>query len=133
MVFFPEKIVIKESGLASELELSILDIAPTMAHVLGLPGLADALGEVSYAAEFERGVMILLDGLQYEKLNTLVDAGGLPFFEHINEINRICSVQFRNCCFSTYCDCDALNAKLLQGFIYVLCCRPGFIKARLKW
>jgi len=88
VVFFPEIIDIKESDLASELELSILDIAPTMAHVLGLPGLADALGEVSYAAKFERGVMILLDGLQYKKLNTLIDAGGLPFFENINEINQ---------------------------------------------
>ena len=88
MTFFPENIAIIESGLASELELSILDIAPTMAHVLDLPGFEDALGEVSYEAEFERGIMVLLDGLQYKKLNTLVDAGVLPFFEHINEINQ---------------------------------------------
>jgi len=90
--FYPEEIVVNESGLASEIDNSILDIPPTMSHVLGLPDLPDAIGKVRHETKAEYGVMILLDGLQFHKLITLINTGQLPFFEHTNEIERALTV-----------------------------------------
>ncbi|MEA3327188.1 MAG: alkaline phosphatase family protein, partial [Chloroflexota bacterium] len=88
VTYRPEKIIINESGLASEIDLTILDIAPTIAHVLGLPDLPDAIGKVRHEAEAERCVMILLDGLQYKKLITLIDTEQLPFLEQTIEVQQ---------------------------------------------
>ncbi len=90
--FYPEEIVVNESSLASEIDNSILDIPPTMSHVLGLPDLPDAIGKVRHETKAEYGVMILLDGLQFHKLITLINTGQLPFFEHTNEIERALTV-----------------------------------------
>jgi hypothetical protein len=67
------------------IECSIMDIAPTMAHALGLPKLPEAVGINRIEAEADYGVMILLDGLQYEKLTDLIKDGSLPFFQHYQE------------------------------------------------
>ena len=63
------------------IQYSIMDIAPTMAHALGLLDLPEAVGVNRTDGSADYGVMILLDGLQYEKLTQLMEAGQLPFFQ----------------------------------------------------
>jgi hypothetical protein len=68
-------------------QYSIMDIAPTIAKALGLPELPNATGTDRFEGIVERSVMILLDGLQYNKLMAFVETGDLPFFQqHINDI-----------------------------------------------
>jgi len=69
-------------------QYSIMDIAPTMAKALGLPKLPDGMGVNRFEGTAKHAVMILLDGLQYEKLMQLIEAGNLPFFaKHKNCIS----------------------------------------------
>lgn len=63
------------------IQYSIMDIAPTMAYALGLPELPQGVGVNRYDGTAAHGVMILLDGLQYDKLVQLIDSEKLPFFE----------------------------------------------------
>jgi len=68
-----------------KIQYSIMDIAPTMAHALGLPKLPEAVGLNRIEGEADYGVMILLDGLQYQKLTDLIENGSLPFFQRFQE------------------------------------------------
>lgn len=68
-----------------EIQYSIMDIAPTMAHALGLPNLPEAVGVNRVDGSADYGVMILLDGLQYEKLMQLIEAGKLSFFQQYQD------------------------------------------------
>jgi hypothetical protein len=86
--FSPDTINISPSPIASEIEYSIMDLAPTMAKVLGLPELQDAHGQPRSDIKAQHGVLILIDGVQYEKLLTLVENDSLPFFGEIEEIQR---------------------------------------------
>lgn len=84
--YSPIEILVRESSLTKEIGISIIDIAPTMAHALDLPELPKATGDIKYEAEAEHGVMILLDGLQYEKLAKLIKGNKLPFLDSIGKI-----------------------------------------------
>ena len=84
--FAPDQIIIKPSNLTAEIDFSILDIAPTVAAVLGLPELPNSAGKVrtNDTGEWDHAVMILLDGLQFAKLETAINNGKLPFFEELD-------------------------------------------------
>jgi len=84
--YFPSEIVIEESPSAAEIEYSIMDIAPSMAFALDLPELPDAIGEVKWDTKTEFGVMILLDGLQFNELTDSLIEGQLPFLESLKGI-----------------------------------------------
>jgi hypothetical protein len=86
--YSPDTIDISPSPLASEIEYSIMDLAPTMVKVLGLPELPEAHGQPRSEISAHHGVLILIDGLQHEKLLTLVENGSLPFLGEIEEIQR---------------------------------------------
>jgi hypothetical protein len=88
VTFSPITIDISPSPFAVEVKLSIMDLAPTMAKVLGLPELPDAHGQPRSELSAQHGVLILIDGLQYEKLLTLVENGSLRFLGEIEEIQR---------------------------------------------
>jgi hypothetical protein len=84
--FTPTVLDINPTPLSSTIEYSIMDIAPTLAHVLGLPALPEAQGQVRHQAKTKHAVMILIDGLQYQKLINLIEQGELPFFSQFGEI-----------------------------------------------
>ena len=84
--YYPTEIMIEESTLATEIEYSIMDIAPSMAYALDLPELSDAIGEARWDEKTDYGVMILLDGLQFTKLTESLIEGQLPFLESLYEI-----------------------------------------------
>lgn len=83
--YSPTTIDVIESPLASEIKYAISDIGPTMASILGLPGLPQASGEVLMEGSSEYGVMIMLDGFQYQKMQSMIEAGDLPFLSSIKE------------------------------------------------
>lgn len=93
-IFEPVSIALSPSILIDEINVSILDIAPTVADVIGLPELSGAQGQVRWAAQgpIDQAVMVLLNGLQYDKLLSLIDQGGLPFFQDLNAIHAGLSV-----------------------------------------
>ncbi len=72
----------------SSILMNIMDIAPTMAAALGLPPLPDTVGKVQYQTFASHGVLILLDGLQYEKLDALIQSDELAFFGSVPEIHK---------------------------------------------
>jgi len=82
--YSPVTIDVKDSALVTEIDYSITDIAPTMAHVLGLPDLAEASGDVLVDSSAAYGVMILIDGTQYQKLQSMIAAGELPFLASLD-------------------------------------------------
>jgi hypothetical protein len=86
--FSPDTIDISPSPLASEIEYSIMDLAPTMAKVLGFSELIDAHGQSRSDVRAQHGVLILIDGLQYQKLNSLIEQDALPFFGEIIIIHK---------------------------------------------
>jgi hypothetical protein len=86
--YTPVTIDVSESALASEIEYSITDIAPTMAHILGLPELVEASGEILMERSAEHGVLILIDGTQYQKLQALIADGKLPFLASLDKIHQ---------------------------------------------
>ncbi len=86
-IFSPMMIELKESPLLSEIQYSITDIAPTMASMLGLPDLPHAAGKVAMEGSADYGVMILVDGFQYQKMQSMIAAGELPFFASLDDIN----------------------------------------------
>ena len=85
-VFSPTSIDVITPDRDSEIELSIMDIAPTMADALGLPGFPNSQGRSRHFNPAQKGVLILLDGLQYEKLISMSEAGELPFFQGLMPI-----------------------------------------------
>jgi len=84
--YSPTTLEVIPAPLAQEIDLSILDLAPTLAEVLDLPPLPDATGQArsSYAAE--QGVLIVVDGMQYQALEKFIAEGSLPFFQSVPEI-----------------------------------------------
>jgi hypothetical protein len=86
--YSPDAIDVHPSQLVAEIEYSIMDLAPTMAKVLGLPELPDAHGQSRSDVRVQHGVLILIDGLQYQKLNSLIEGNALPFFGEINIIHK---------------------------------------------
>lgn len=82
----PTEIQISPNPLLSSIDLSIKDISPTIANALGLPIFPNADGKVLHELDADHAVMILLDGIQYQKLISLVDAGRLPFLKETAEI-----------------------------------------------
>jgi len=90
----PETIKISPSTRLNEITYGIMDIAPTITDVLGLPTLPGAQGQVTWKAQgnIDQAVMIFLDGLQYDKLLSLIDQGNLPFFQTLESIHTGISV-----------------------------------------
>lgn len=86
--FKPKSINVMPSPLASEITWSIMDIAPTMAQVLGLPPMPGAHGQSRSNSRAGHGVLIFVDGLQNETLHMLIEQGLLPFFENVGEIHK---------------------------------------------
>lgn len=86
--FTPARIDVKPSPLTEEIDWSIMDISPTITQVLGLPPMPDAQGQHRSESKAKHGVLILVDGLQYQKLQSLISDGKLPFFGEIDEIHR---------------------------------------------
>jgi predicted AlkP superfamily pyrophosphatase or phosphodiesterase len=64
-----------------------MDIGPSVLSVLELPPLSEAQGQPRTTAKADRAVMIFVDGLQYEKLITLIEQNALPFFQSVEEIH----------------------------------------------
>ena len=87
-IFTVTEFAITASPLSSTIELSIMDIAPTIASSLGLPELPDAIGEVRSSTQARHGVMILLDGTQYATLQAMISTGDLPFLQSVGEIQQ---------------------------------------------
>lgn len=84
-----KSIAVTPSYKIIEIDYSIMDIAPSLAYALDLPNLPDAEGINRTEIKAMQGLMILLDGLQYQKLIEMIEAGRLPFFEnHKNEIHQ---------------------------------------------
>ena len=86
--FTVSKLSITPSPLSTTIELSIMDITPTFASNMGLPDLPDAIGEVRTSVEARHGVLILLDGTQYAKLQAMISNGDLPFLQSVGEIQQ---------------------------------------------
>lgn len=86
--FTATSLTITPSPLSTTIELSIMDIAPTMLNALGLPNLPDAIGEVRASVTAHHGVLILLDGTQYATLQNLISNGDLPFLQSVGEIQQ---------------------------------------------
>jgi predicted AlkP superfamily pyrophosphatase or phosphodiesterase len=84
-----DSIAISPSPQLNEISQSIMDIAPTVANALGLPAIPNAHGKVSWKPQgsIHHAVMILLDGLQLKKLQSLIDQGDLPFFENLETVH----------------------------------------------
>lgn len=86
--FTPTSIEIHPSPIAADINWSIMDLAPTIAQVLDLPPMPDAQGQSRSERKANHGVLILVDGLQYQRLLTLIADGKLPFFEDITQIHK---------------------------------------------
>lgn len=86
--FSPNAIHITPSSLVDEIAMTIMDLAPTMAKVMGLPSMADAHGQPQSSSSAKHGVLILVDGLQYQNLQTLISEDSLPFFQSIDDIQK---------------------------------------------
>ncbi len=86
--FTATNLTITPSPLSTTIELSIMDIAPTIAFSLGLSELPDAIGQVRSSAKAHHGVMILLDGTQYATLQAMISNGDLPFLQSVGEIQQ---------------------------------------------
>lgn len=86
--FSPNLLDISTSPLLNQIDMSIIDLAPTTAHVLGLPSLTEAQGQVRHQDQAAHAVMILIDGLQFDKMNILIAQGNLPFLGGVGEIHQ---------------------------------------------
>ena len=80
------------SDRLAEIELSILDITPTALAALNLPAIPDAEGKIQLAASAQQVVIIITDGTQYDKLQSMVATGDLPFFASQEKIYQGISV-----------------------------------------
>ncbi|MFW5714370.1 MAG: alkaline phosphatase family protein [Brevefilum sp.] len=87
--YTPTSIEVNPSSLATKIEWSIMDIAPTMAHALDIPNPPESVGVKRIEGSADYGLMILLDGLQFEKLMQLIETEKLSFFQqHQDEIQK---------------------------------------------
>ena len=84
----PKIINVVPSPLAAEITWSIMDIAPTIAQVIGLPPMPGAHGQSRSNSRAGHGVLIFVDGLQNRRLLSLIDQGLLPFFKSVGEIHK---------------------------------------------
>ena len=84
--YFPQSIDVSPSPQETEITLSILDIAPTIAYAMGWPELTDSTGEVriSESGIWDQAVMIFIDGLQYDNLLSLIQEDALPGFQRFD-------------------------------------------------
>jgi len=84
------KIDVKTSAMAADTFYSIMDIAPTIAYAMGLPELPEAIGQVrvTRSGEWDQVVMILLDGFQFEKMQTMINDGSLPFLGQLDLLRK---------------------------------------------
>ncbi len=84
----PDQIEIEAPSISNY--YSIMDIAPTIAYAMEWPPLPDAMGEVrvTHSGNWEYAVVILLDGLQYGKLEDLINSGALPFLEQLEMLRK---------------------------------------------
>jgi hypothetical protein len=83
-----ESIEVTPSPTAEHIELSIMDIAPTIAYALGLPELPDVIGTPILETSAENAVLIILDGTQYAKLQYEIATGGLPFLASVGNFKN---------------------------------------------
>jgi len=83
-----DSIAIYPSPQLNEISHSIMDIAPTVANALGLPAIPNAHGNMSWKPQgsIDHAIMILLDGLQLQKLQSLIEQGDLPFFDNLETV-----------------------------------------------
>ena len=88
--FQPTQITAVPSLLMEKADYSILDIAPTVAAALGWPSLPDSTGEVRLYSgkQWDQAVLILVDGLQFEKLQDMKAAGDLPFLVQLEMVRQ---------------------------------------------
>lgn len=88
----PDTIIVSQAVLPSEIEHSIMDISLVIADFLSIPNLLNESRKPILTGDASNAVMILVDGLQFRKLQTMIKAGRLPFFAGINEIKQGLSV-----------------------------------------
>ena len=87
VIYKPISIEVTPSTRLYEIDLSILDISPTVLSALGLPNLPEGQGQPQPTVSAQQVVIILTDGTQYDKLQSMVAAGELPFFASQDKIN----------------------------------------------
>lgn len=75
-----DSLEIQPSERLSEVELSIMDLTPTLLMALSLPVLPDAEGQSQFDFNAQQAVIILTDGAQYDKWQAMRASGDLPFF-----------------------------------------------------
>ncbi len=73
-----DNLEIQPSERLSEVELSIMDLTPTLLTALDLPALPDAEGQPQFNFTAQRAVIILTDGAQYDKWQAMRSSGKLP-------------------------------------------------------
>ena len=81
-----DSLEIQPSHRLAEVELSLMDLTPTILAALDLPALPDAEGQSPFDFKAQQAVIILTDGTQYDKLQAMVAAGKLPFFTSQDKI-----------------------------------------------
>ena len=81
-----DSLEIQPSDRLAEVELSLMDLTPTILAALDLPALPDAEGQSPFDFKAQHAVIILTDGTQYDKLQAMVAAGKLPFFTSQDKI-----------------------------------------------
>lgn len=84
----PDHILISPADLSAEIDISIMDIPLVIANFLSIPNLLNKGRDPILTGEANYGVMILLDGLQFRKLENMIYAGKLPFFATITNIKQ---------------------------------------------
>ncbi len=83
-----KSIEVTPSPTSEHIELSILDIAPTIAYALGLPELPNAAGTEIFESSAEHAVLIILDGTQYAKLQYEIATDILPFLASVGNLKN---------------------------------------------
>lgn len=73
-----DTISVEPSEALAEVEASIIDIAPTAAHALGLPAPAKATGQTLSTISAEHVLLLFLDGFGYIRYTEALDAGIIP-------------------------------------------------------
>lgn len=89
-VYSVRKIDLETSAMPADTLYSIMDIAPTVAYAMGLPELPESIGQVrvTRSGAWDQVVMILLDGFQFEKMQTMINDGLLPFLGQLDLMQK---------------------------------------------
>jgi hypothetical protein len=92
--WYPSAIDVTPSPLSKDITYSVMDISPTVAQALGLPDLPDATGKsrITDITQWDHAVMILMDGVQFDILLTMLHEGALPFLGNQDQIYQGLSV-----------------------------------------